>query len=592
MPQEHEIKSEKILVKKIFSDMWFRIPDYQRPYIWGKDQVNDLLDDLNFAQKNKPNQEYFLGSFVYQSKRAGSVVGQQFDENDLLDGQQRMTTMLMLFACIRDLADEPKVTASCTKAIFQEGDDIDEIPERTRIVFAIREAVQDFVNEYIKKAGGTAQEEELEALIHSSEDPSVPNMVKAIQEIRRYLSDPENSILLKDFLMFLRNKVLLIYVSTEDLDDAFRLFMILNDRGVPLRNSDILKSQNLGALECEQDSERLKRRYAELWEKAEGELGDEFDRFLNYLRTVLVKEKARLNLLDEYDQKIYNPKEKDKKTGQLKPALLTKGKATFEMVERYLKHYGTLINGVNVTQVGGNFRFDNLIKIMWVGLPSTDWIPPLLRYFDRFKYNGILEFLTLLDNKFSSDWVSQYTPTARIENMNEVIRVVESCATPEEVLQSACFDVDQDAFVRSIESAVYGRRFTRYLLLKLDYIYHNESQKLSVDRLSVEHILPQTPEDTSQWKQDFTDKQREEWTHRLGNLVLITTNKNASQGRKDYANKKKDYFLKRIDTCPNSLRVLNQNDQWTPVQLEANHREVLGKLREHYGIALPVATES
>jgi uncharacterized protein with ParB-like and HNH nuclease domain len=60
-------------------------------------------------------------------------------------------------------------------------------------------------------------------------------------------------------------------VATQDLDDAFRLFTILNDRGVPLRNSDILKSLNLGALEKDSD----KTKYAKLWEEAESELGDE-----------------------------------------------------------------------------------------------------------------------------------------------------------------------------------------------------------------------------------------------------------------------------------------------------------------------------
>ncbi len=40
--------------------MWFRIPEYQRPYIWSKDEVNELLDDLTFAQKEKREQEYFL----------------------------------------------------------------------------------------------------------------------------------------------------------------------------------------------------------------------------------------------------------------------------------------------------------------------------------------------------------------------------------------------------------------------------------------------------------------------------------------------------------------------------------------------------
>ena len=579
MTTKHEIRSEKILVKDIFSKMWFRIPEYQRPYIWGRDEVNDLLDDLTFAQANKPEQEYFLGSFVFQSKKANAEIGQDYLENDLLDGQQRMTTLLMLFACIRDLADAGSVRESCEKSIYQKGDDIDQIPERTRIVFAIRQTVQDFVDAYIKTAGGTAKTEELGNLANKSNDASIPNMARAIMEMRRYLSDPEKTIQLKEFVSHLRNKVLLIYVATESLDDAFRLFMILNDRGVPLRNSDILKSMNLGALDQDKD----KIRYAKLWEEAEGALGEEFDRFMNYLRTILVKEKARLNLLQEFEDKIYAPKDKDKATGQKRPALLKKGKDTFQLIDRYLKHYNELFGGTNYDQTGGTFQFDNLLKVMLTGLPSTDWIPPLLRYYDRFKYDRLLEFLTKLDNKFSADWIAQYAPTDRIENMNQVIRVIESAGNPADVLQNNCFDIDGEGFKRNAETSVYGRRFTRYLLIKLDYFYQDHAHRMAFESLSVEHVLPQNPADDSQWRKDFTDVQRQEWTDRLGNLVLITTNKNTSQGNSDYELKKAKYFAKKINTCPNSLRVL-KNVGWTPVELIANHAEVLARIRQHYGI--------
>jgi len=583
MPNEHEIKSEKILVKEIFSNLWFRIPEYQRPYIWGRDEIDDLLDDLSFAHDEKPDQEYFLGSFVYQSKKAGSIPGQEFDENDLLDGQQRMTTLLMLFACIRDLSGNPKVKASCQRSIFQEGDDIDGIPERTRIAFAIRQEVQDFVDGFIKAEDGTTRRAELEELSDKVGDPSVRNMARAVLKIRddlaQLMANANNPLDLDSFIRFIRNRLLLIYVATEDLDDAFRLFTILNNRGVPLRNSDILKSQNLGKL----TNETEKAKYAKLWEEAEGELGDDFDRFLNHIRTILLKDKARLNLLDEFEHKIYNPREKDKSTGKVKPSLLSKGKETFELVERYLKHYDQLLGGNNYDQTGGSFEFDNLIKVMLTGLPSTDWLPPLMRYFDCFRYERLLKFLIQLDNQLSSDWIAQYTPTARIEQMNDIIRAIEAAETADDVFTAdPGFSFDMEGFNRSAEAAVYGRRFTRYLLLKLDYLYADHSNRMSLEYLSVEHVLPQNPKPDSQWCKDFTEEQRQQWTHRLGNLVLITTRKNTSQGNRDYADKKSRYFDKRVSTCPNSLRVLT-NQQWTPVELEANHKSVLSKLREHYG---------
>ena len=53
-----EIKAEKKVIKSIFSDFWFVIPEYQRSYVWDTDNIQDLLDDLWYAYKNKPNDEY------------------------------------------------------------------------------------------------------------------------------------------------------------------------------------------------------------------------------------------------------------------------------------------------------------------------------------------------------------------------------------------------------------------------------------------------------------------------------------------------------------------------------------------------------
>ena len=584
MSSKHEIKSEKILVKDIFSNLWFRVPEYQRPYVWGDDQIDDLLDDLAFALGEKPEQDYFLGSFVYQLKRAGSAAGQVFDENDLLDGQQRMTTLFMLFACIRDLSSDPDLREACQASIYQKGNKFHGVPERTRLAFAIRPEVQDFVDNYLKVVDGTNKEDDLLALKNKSSDPSMRNMANAVLKMRQVLNklvveSAESGFNLSDFYSFICQKVLMIYVSTENLDDAFRLFTILNDRGMPLRNSDILKATNLGALTDTTDKER----YAKLWEEAEGDLGDDFDRFLNHIRTILLKDKARLNLLDEFEHKIYHPKEKDKATGLVKQPLLIKGKDTFKLVERYLKLYNQLLGGTNYDETGGSFEFDNLIKVMLTALPSTDWLPPLILYYDRFGYKRIQEFLVKLDNQLSSDWIAQYSPTARMERMSEIMRATESAENSDDLLDTINpFKMDQDGFSRAAAAAVYGRRFTRYLLLKLDYLYADHSQRMSLDFLSVEHLLPQNPKADSQWRKDFSDQQREEWTHRLGNLVLISTKKNTSQGNLDYAEKKDRYFQKRISTCPNSLRTL-QNTQWTPVELEKNHFEVLAKLHHHYG---------
>jgi hypothetical protein len=579
MNSKSEIKSEKIVVKDIFSHLWFRVPEYQRPYVWGYEEVCDLLEDLTFALNEKSESEYFLGSLVFQIKKAKPKEGQEYDENDLLDGQQRMTTLLLLFGVIRDLSGDSDAKDECQKCIHLRANKFTGVPERTRLVYAIRPEVQKFVDEFIKNENGTGREKDLTKIAEKDDDLSRRNMAKAILTIRKYFK--ENSDVKPDeFLFFLLNNVLLIYVATENLDDAFRLFTILNDRGIPLRNSDILKSLNLGALENDDD----KKNYAKMWEGAESDLGEDFDRFLNYIRTILVKEKARLNLLQEFEDKIYDPKERDKASGNKKPALLKKGCNTFDIVERYRNHYQTLISGNNYDDIG-DFRFDNLMKVMKT-LPSSDWMPPLLRYYDKFQFDHLHEFLTKLDNKFSADWISQLHPTGRIEAMNSILRTIDNSNSPEGVFKTGVFSFDSFKFEKEISGDIYGRKFARYLLLKLDYLYKNHDQKMNFETLSVEHILPQNPSPDSQWVKEFSIAKRDEMTNRLGNLVLITRIKNASQGRLDYAEKKKKYFQKWIDTCPNSLRVLNTYAKWTPTEYQENNTLVLQKLKEHYNVTI------
>ena len=221
---------------------------------------------------------------------------------------------------------------------------------------------------------------------------------------------------------------------------------------------------------------------------------------------------------------------------------------------------------------------------MLEGFPATDWIPPLLRYFNKFGYASLMEFLAKLDNKFSADWIAQKTPMDRIEAMHDIVKVIDSVERASDVIDSSKFYFDADAFIYSLEGPVYGRRFVKYIVMKLDYFYQNHDQKMHFETLSIEHILPQTPMEDSKWIRDFPEEQREELTHKLGNLVSITSRKNTSQGRLDYEEKVRRYFERNIDTCPNSLRVLKKYTQWTPVELQENQNHVLSDIRRHYGI--------
>jgi len=69
---------------------------------------------------------------------------------------------------------------------------------------------------------------------------------------------------------------------------------------------------------------------------------------------------------------------------------------------------------------------------------------------------------------------------------------------------------------------VYGRRIARYVLLKLDFLLQDHSHRMSLETLSVEHVLPQNPAERSQWTRDFTPEKRETWRDRLAACVHTT----------------------------------------------------------------------
>lgn len=572
----NQIDSKKLLIKEIF-ERWYKIPNYQRPYVWGKDQITDILDDISYALQQNDKAEYFLGSTVFQTIKDEDG---EYVEDDVLDGQQRLTTLFLLTAAIRDLTSNKSLKETCEKIIYQNANEFDGTPERIRIIFDIRDEVKEFVNNYIKNTNGTSDFEKLKAERDKTDDLSIKNIINAIFVIKEYFQDKENNVSVEQFFKFLNNRVILIYVSSESLEDAFKMFTILNSRGVKLRNSDILKAENLRLVKPNNQSI-----YAKYWEEIENYFKEDFDVFLSHIRTILVKEKARLNLYDEYEKNIYNPKkflQEEKKYIQLKP-LLPKGESTIDFIKNYKKHFDEIFSNEH-EKAFGNYKFDNLISIMQNALPADFWIPPLLRFYDKFGETNLIYFLEKLDNKFSYDWIIGLTPTSRIENMNNLIKEIDRSDKNNvwEILNSEVFKINIDEFIRILTDNIYGRRFARYTLYKLDYLY-GETDKINVPKIiTAEHILPQNPKDDSQWKKDFTDEERNKWINKIGNLVLISRRKNSSQGRKDYLEKKEKYFSKNIELFRNSLRVFNNNTDWKPNNIEENQKIVIAKLKEHY----------
>lgn len=572
-----EIKCEKKVIREIFN-MWYCIPDYQRAYVWDTDQVRDLLDDTISAYRENKEAQYFLGSMVLKinEKSENNV---SYTEYELLDGQQRITTVFLILACMRDmLTDYPQYQNSLAGFVYQAEDAILQQPERMRIIFNIRSDVRDFVNEHIKPLHGTCDSALLKDKMQAKDvNISIRNMANAMRVAHEFLEENKSEII--GYLSYFLNKVLMIYVATEELQDAFQLFTVLNNRGVKLSSSDILKAENLKEL-----SAADRTFWATRWEEMETYFGEDFDKFLSHIRTILVKKKQTTTLLKEFDEFVYSNQEYDRTQKKYVPRtpILRRGKDTFELLYSYYHTYQEVFD-TDHSVVTGDYEITNYLKLMETGFGADYWIAPVLDYYRKYSRRGFVAFLKALDRKLSADWITAATPTVRMENVNAILREIEASQDSAALLQSKTFTINKSDFERVINGDIYGRSFAKYLLLKLDLIYRGSSTPMIPQAIaSIEHILPRNPSADSQWVKDFSAAEREEWTNKLGNLVLISRRKNTSQGNRDYVEKKEKYFEKNIEMFPNSIRIYQNYPEWKLSDLKKNHSDVVTELLNVY----------
>jgi len=116
-------------------EFFFRVPEYQRPFSWDNDHFEDLIQDIITANRD---QEYFLGTIVlHHREEAGHY--------DVVDGQQRLTSLMILLACLRDIVQAPEYKSGIQDKILQKKNVVDGIPEKVRLEVKDRKVFSEIV---------------------------------------------------------------------------------------------------------------------------------------------------------------------------------------------------------------------------------------------------------------------------------------------------------------------------------------------------------------------------------------------------------------------------------------------------------------
>ena len=268
-----KIESNDLAISQIFKD-FYAVPDFQREYVWEREHVEKLLEDVLDEFYDEDNQliegpEYFLGSIVACRDHEGIF--------QLIDGQQRMTTIYLVLCAARDAlseaGDKPTRVLEAQLSDAYSDPKTGEDVERHRLTLQYEDS--DGILEKLVKADQPAS-----SLPETTE--SVRKVLAAYRTIREFFSVNlrDESAEIKKFLVAFTGHIKLIRILTPTIANALKVFETINDRGVGLNAMDLLK--NLLFMKTSSgDYPKLKNRWKTLIDVLD-DCGEKPLRFLRY----------------------------------------------------------------------------------------------------------------------------------------------------------------------------------------------------------------------------------------------------------------------------------------------------------------------
>jgi hypothetical protein len=559
-PMKKTLTAHEQQIAKIFSDDYvFRIPGYQRPYAWTTEEARELLDDLLtfMTAAGSPVEEmppYFLGSIVL-------IKGESAPDADVVDGQQRLTTLTILLATIRAKVQEPHAS-EVTRLIYEKGSAILGTKDRFRLT--LRERDSEFFQTYIQKEDGVSK---LLNLTNRLTDSQSNIRANTLQYLERLKALPEADIL--SLAQFIVTRCYLVVVATPDLDSAYRIFSVLNSRGLDLSATDILKSEIIGGIAAAQ-----RDAYTKKWEDAEEEIGREaFTDLFSHIRMVYRQLKPKGTLIKEFREHVTEAKHPAQFIDQV---LLPMSRAYGEILAA---SYESTAHAETVNE-----------HLKWLNrLEFTDWVPPALAFATRYRQNSqaMAVFFRDLERLAYGLLIRRCGINDRIERFSQLSNAIEKCTnlqadtSPLQLSPTEQYEVYTQLDGMFYE--VFSARARTTILLRLDTLVSGGGANYDYPVITVEHVLPQSPPQNSMWLQWFPEPNgRYQQVHKLGNMALLTRKKNSSASNYEFDKKKQAYFSQGgVSPFVLTTQVLDKKE-WTPAIVDARQKELLGLLEKHW----------
>ncbi|ONI74442.1 hypothetical protein BWI15_14135 [Kribbella sp. ALI-6-A] len=556
-----QLEASEVPLHKIFSsDYDFSIPNYQRPYSWGTDETMQLLDDLWHALDQNADEPYFLGSIVLVKEHGRPAAS-------VIDGQQRLTTLTILLAVLRDLCEDDGWARELQHKIVEPGQLLMQLEAKPRL--SLRPRDRHFFSQHIQA------EHSVHSLVTLTDNELTTDAQKNIRDNAKALVDelanwlPERRAALATLLSA---RTFLVVVHTPDLDSAHRIFSVMNSRGLDLTPADIFKSKVIGEI-----TEGAQDEYTERWNDAEQKLGREAfaDLFL-HIRLIMSKRRSEQNLLREFPEQV------------LSQYLPDRAKEFIDdVISPYADAYEAMASN-SYRSDHGEAQINSWFKRL-AQLDTSDWRAPALWALRQHGHDPewMDSFLHRLERLAASMFIRRVYVTPRLGRYIELLRQLDNG----DGLEAKAFDLTDeeiDETRRQLSGDLYlVTKIRKYVLLRLDEALAEHSGVVyDFPIITVEHVLPQAPANSSTWRTTFNTAERAQWTHKLANLVLLNRSKNSQAQNYDFDKKKSKYFQSHrgVVTFALTSQVLGQ-PVWNPQVLERRQDELLGVLYREWSLA-------
>lgn len=510
---EEPFKPLSLSIRELFgnADALYKIPQYQRPYKWEDEQVDQLWDDVYEAFQNE-EANYFLGSIITAKPRDGEKSAYV----DVVDGQQRLTTLMIMFCVVRDLC--PDINA---KNIEENpfAVDIDTIHASIALhgktsrlkLYTHRQHQSDF-EELILKGNILEVKKPYKYQIRSDEEPKYKfiNTACIFREKLKELGEDCS----EEFINYLFNQVKIIRIDCKNRDFAIKLFQVLNARGMDLTAADLIKSFLLEKLyskyrDDNETSNMKEEQFISDWRDMEQSI-KACDISLNDLFIIyeyhILGQNPKKSLYDEL-QNAFTDKEPNTVISDIKKIADIYFKEIYEKEDKMLFSFWYIRWNMYWKSI--------LLTALHMEYPDYDKLKKQLR---RFYYLYWIAGKTLSQIKQTSfniiKWVKENKPISYIED---------------ELNNKLKNDGIESIAIRNLTSAnITTEPWIKPLLLMMEYNVTDNSKLAFVDLnkdLHLEHVLPIKYKSFSEWGH-ITDEIATKWLNSAGNITLLSGAKN------------------------------------------------------------------